>query len=165
MNVLEQLESLTNLLDKNNTCTSDYDISDGLVERVQRIISGKDGLHEALPMADVYKPIVFVELGHKSETFSQIGNSARRYIDIDYSIVIYTNYGMLSDYYGNSRVNSDKENLILTQNIENLLRHHITLSNTVDQSLIEGTEFSTESQEESFISVSTINLITKKLST
>ena len=72
---------------------------------------------------------------------------------------------MLSDYYGNSRVNSDKENLTLTQNIESLLRHHITLSNTVDQSLIEGTEFSTESQEESFISVSTINLITKKLST
>ena len=164
MNVLDQLISLTNLLEKNNTHTSSYDISDGLVERVQRIVYGKDGIHEALPMAEVYQPIIFVELGNKIETFSQIGNSVSRYIDINYNIVVYTNYGMSSDYYGDSSVNSDKENLTLTQNIENLLRHHVSLSNTVDQSLIEGTDFSTDIQEESYISVSTINLMTKKLS-
>ncbi|MHA1866629.1 MAG: hypothetical protein ACTSXD_01025 [Candidatus Heimdallarchaeaceae archaeon] len=144
-------DSIVNLLDKNNTTTSSYDISDGLAIRVKQI---KKGYSKATPIPIQLYPTVFVELQTKKEEFSQLGKSSRRKVNIVYDIVPVVYY--------KGREESDEQLLLLVQNIENLLRNKIDLSATVDFSVIEATDFDVIYRDDIWNSVAKITLNIEK---
>jgi len=165
MNVVSLLESFKNLLNKNNTVTSSYDISESLNERVKKIYKGVEGMHRTLPVPVSRYPVVFVEIASKPEEFVELGNSARRDIEFNFQLVGITNYGIGSLDEGTARENSDNEVIQLTQNIETLLRNKITLSNTVDYCAISDVDYSADVSEKTYNSIAIINVMAKKLST
>lgn len=130
--------SLQNLIEKNNTNTSSYDLSYGLDNRVQMICGGSSG---RVPTLNIEYPAVFIELAGVSDSHVELGMSSRRDVDLDFNIIAITDYGMAVDTKGES---TDNEVIQLAQNIEELLRNNIRLSSTVDSCLINSTDFVTE---------------------
>jgi hypothetical protein len=167
IDIYSQLTSLTNLLSKNNTNTSSYDISKDMNIRVKRCFQGADGLHSQLPIQVDDYPVIFIELITQPEGLVQISNSPKRDVDIEFNIIPVTHYGASSQIVAPESVEAaHKELIILNRNIQNLLRNKITLSSTVNQSNIEGTAFGTSIREPQTYNVSSIiRLEAKKYST
>lgn len=158
------MTSVVNLLDENNTTTATYNISASLSSaKVKTVYKGVAGMHESFPVPSTMYPCVFVELVDKSEEFRELGQSARRWVDITFDIVPVTNFGM--GQTGVDRTASDVEIVQLTQNIEALIRSKVTLSGTVDMCLITNTDYSVKVSNDTYNGVSKIRLSCKKLTT
>jgi hypothetical protein len=166
-NVVTFLTKIESLLNKNNTISSSYDISDSLNKRVQRFYKGTSGMHTSLPVIDELYPCVFVEMDSKEEDWSQIGNSARRNMEIRFNIIPVVNYGMgaTTDETAGREL-SNIECIQVTQNIEYLLREKITLSQTTIQwNKIENTDYSqTLNEENTYNSMGIIRCVAHALS-
>jgi hypothetical protein len=150
---------MENLIIKNNTTTSSYDISASLNKRVQSIYKGVRGFSEVKPIPINLYPAVCVEIDNKIEEFIVVGNSASRDLEINFSIVPIVHYG--AGIQGGLDV-SDTEIIRLTQNIENMLRQNISASGTVESLEIINTDFATVLKStDTYNSVSRINVLTK----
>jgi len=151
MNVVSFLTDIESLLLRNNTSTATYDVSASLNKRVQRFYKGTSGMYSRLPVIDDLYPCVFVEMDNKEEDWSQIGTSARRNMEIRFDIIPVVQYGMgATTDETTGRELSNLECIQLSQNIENLLRNKITLSQTsVQWSMVESTDYSSTLNEES----------------
>jgi len=159
MNIVSLLTSIENLVDKNNTITSSYDISSTLQTRVQSIHKGVRGISESIPIPTHLYPAVIVEIDTKVEEFIVVGNSAKRDLDIVFGIVPIIHYGAGT---AEGRENSDMELILLTQNIENMLRQYISASATVESLEIQSTDYSNVLRSpDIYNSVSRINILTK----
>lgn len=159
MNLVSLLTSMENLIIKNNTTTSSYDISSSLNTRVQSIYKGVRGFSETVPIPKNLYPAVCVEIDNKVEEFFVVGNTARRDLDIVFNIVSIVHYG--AGILGGLET-SDMESLQLTQNIENMLRQNISASGTVESLEIQSTDFSNIIKTpDTYNSVSKINILTK----
>ena len=157
LNLVTLQASLKNLIDKNNSTTSSYDISSSLNERVKFIGIGDV---DNSPIPNTQYPAVLVKLKSKSEEFSQLGNSAKRKCNISFEVCPITMYGMGVGLGGQK---ADEECIYLAQNIEALLRAYITLSSTVDYSLIVNTTFEDKVQNDTWNKIARITLETYKL--
>lgn len=158
------LDSIKNLLEKNNTHTSSYYIGDGLNGKVKSFYSGINGMNESTPIPLSLYPAIFVELNRKSENYERLGSANRRDVDIEINIIPITNYGAGSSSQSISRKNADYECIRLSQNIEELIRNKISLSNTVSW-VLTSTDYNyrTQNQDNTYNCVSKIYLdITKK---
>lgn len=163
LDVIAKLESIKNLLRKNNTNTSTLDISDGLDDdrRVCGFYKGVNGLHEHLPVPKNQYPAVFVEADTQVEDFAQIGNACKqRDVELVVSIVSVTMYE--APAYAEE---ADIEAIRLAQNIHALIRANITLSQTVDHSNITSVEYSTVLREDTYNNVIRTQLNTRFLTT
>lgn len=154
VDVLSIKNSLKNLLEKNNTNTSNYDISTDLVSRVKKISSANS---KKLPVLKLDYPVVFVELKNNKDSHIEMGNTARRDTEISIDIVPVIDYGMGTT---EAQENSDDECFQLSQNIQYLLRNYITLSSTVDSCIIDNVDYDID--EGTYNSQSRISLLIKK---
>jgi len=165
MNLVSILGSVENLIIKNNTITSDYDISEELQKRVKKVHKGVAGMHETFPILKSLQPVVFVEIESTSDNISQLGNSAKRNVELNFNIVSVVNYGLSVASEGESREKLSLESIRLSQNIETLLRNHITISNTVDWCRIESVIYSTNIEETAYQNISIIPVNAELLTT
>jgi hypothetical protein len=115
--------SIINLLSKNNTTTSNYDLSSGLNQRVKTI---KKGHADRTAIPNHLYPAILVSLATKGEELNTLGQGAIR--DHTYSVMIepITQYNTAM-----SQGAAEDENIQLADNIGLLIRNKITLSNTV----------------------------------
>jgi len=136
-----QTTAVINLLSKHNTTTSTLDISSGLTNRVQLIRRGKYG---QVPIPNTQYPAIFVRIRSKdSDEFSQLGackGKRDQYASIE--IVPIVQVGTYLD--------SEKEMYQLTSNIEALIRARISLSSTVNDALISGVDYDSETGSDEF---------------
>ena len=148
--------SVVNLLDKNNTTTSSADISGGLVNRVKVVRRGK---YSIAPIPNTQYPCVFVRVRSKdSDTFEHLGNCNHKRDQ-------YANVEIVPIVQLGTNLNSEAEMYKLTSNIEALIRAHISLSSTVNDCLIVGVDYDSESVSDEFHNVfSIINIRAHKLS-
>ena len=153
-NIVTFSASLKNLLSKNNTTTSSYDISNSLKVRINKITTG---YHTGKPMLTIDYPCIWIEPTSKSNEFSEIGNSANRNMSLDYDIVAITNEGL---GYSNGREVADNEMLQLESNLENLFRNYPRLSITsqVQSSLITSVNFDVSESNETYNSMAKLRL-------
>lgn len=135
INVLNIKNSLQNLITKNNTNTSDYDVSADLDGRV-KFISG--GTAVRVPVLNISYPAVFVALRNVEDKHVELGMSARRDTELMFQITGIIDFGIATDITGEK---SDNEIIQLSQNLENLFRNKITLSATVDSCLVTETDY------------------------
>lgn len=163
LDITSIMDSIKNLLEKNNTITSSYNISNGLNGKVKSFYSGIQGMSENTPVALSLYPAVFVELSRKVENYERLGSPNRRDADIEMNIIPITNYGAGTSSQSKSRMNADYECINLTQNIEELIRNKITLSNTVSW-VLTNTDYNyrTQNVENTYNCVSRIFLDIKK---
>ena len=122
--ILTFSDKIKTLIDDNNTTTSSYDVSGSLKTRIQKVTVG---YHRFKPIPLIDYPCIWVEPVHRSNDFSEIGNSANRNMNMDYDIVGITNEGL---GYANGRETADREMLQLESNLELLFRNYPRLSNT-----------------------------------
>ena len=165
MNLVSILGSIENLIIKNNTATSDYDVSDGLQNRVKKTHKGVSGMHETFPVVKSQQPVVFIEIDSTSDNISQIGNSARRNVELNFNIVSIMDYGMGVSLEGESREKLSLESIRLSQNIETLFRNNITISNTVDWCRVEAVTYSTNIEDTAYQNISIIPVYAELLTT
>jgi len=152
--VLDIKNSVKNLINKNNTNTSSYDISDGLEERVKFITSANSAKQ---PVLNIDYPAIFVELKNYSGEHVELGMSARRNIEAQIDIVPVVHYGMgLED----ASEESDDECALLVENIKELFNNNIKVSSTVDRCLVSGIEYDID--EGTYNSQARINLLINK---
>lgn len=124
------LSSLTsivvNMIEKNNTTTSSFDLSNGLAKRVQKIGIGEADI---VPILTTQYPAVLVYLESQEEDWASLGTTARREIDLNYVITPITYYGMgqAGDQAGEL---SYQELYKLTGRIEGIFRNHPDMSST-----------------------------------
>lgn len=165
LDVVSLLGSIENLLIKNNTNTADntttgYYISTDLQKKIQAFYKGVQGLHEVKPVNQLQYPCVFVEIDSQPEEFAQIGNSARRNIDINFDIVPVT---MVAQPAGAEA--ADQEVIQLAQNIQALIRKNVEWSSTVKHCNITNTEYSVISKSpDTYNNVARITINVRKLS-
>lgn len=136
--------TVENLIIKNNTTTSSYSLITGLKEKIRKTFKGCSGLSENLPVPNTMYPAVFVELNTKGEHFADIGTSARRRMEVHFSIIGVTNYGAGTTLEpAQARENANHEAMILCNNLESLIRNFPKLSSPsyVSQCNIESTEY------------------------
>jgi hypothetical protein len=167
LDLVGQLTSLENLLKKNNTNTSTYDISDGLQHRVQMFRKGSENLHSRIPVPNNLYHIIFCELPNQSEAFAQLGNSANRNVTLNFNIIPVVNYsqGAKTEVGENQEIN-DLETIRLAQNIQALIRANITLSQTVQDSNISDVSYGVvQNANKAYNGMATISLEIKKLTT
>ena len=158
MNINDIAENIKNLLARNNTVTSSYDISNNLNKRIKLIVTGYSKMR---PIPSNLYPAVFVELRSKKSEISQLGKQSRRNTDIIFEIVPVVNYGT---GIASSDINkSDYELITLVDNIENLFINKITLSNTVDYCNIDDIDYNVELSEDTWNSMARMTLNIKKL--
>lgn len=159
MNIVSLLTSIENLVHKNNTITSSYDISSSLNSRVKVIYKGVAGFSDTIPIPANLYPAVCVEINNKTEELFAIGRPGTRDLDINFNIVPIVHYGA---GITEGRETSDLELIRLTQNIENMLRAHISASGTVETLEIQSTDYSNILKSpDVYNSVSKINVLTK----
>ena len=146
--------SLKNLVHKNNTTTSSYNVSSSLKQQVKWV---KVGYHKDKPMTVVDYPCVWVEPRRKNDAFIEIGSTARRTMNLTFDIVAITQEGM---GLTNGREVADNEMLQLSTNIETLLRNYPKLSVTsqVMQSTISDVEWGVIESNETYNSMARIEL-------
>lgn len=146
--------SIKNLLVKNNTNTSSFNISANLSTTVQQIVAG---YHLSKPTPDFMYPAVWVELKNKSEEFGLIGNSAKRDGVINFDIVAIVQDG-LGQFDG--REKSDIEMIQLANNIEGIFREKIQLSQTsvITSSLVTNTDYDVIESNDTYNSIAIIEL-------
>ena len=155
------ITSLKNLLNENNTNTSSYYISSSITTQVQQVLIGVDGSAEQIPIINNMYPSIILELKNKKEEFAELGRTSRRQTTIDIDIISIVHYGIgetnLSGLSGQGRQKSDLECIQLTQNIENLIRNKITLSETVDSCIIKNVDYGIKFYNDTYNSVSKIS--------
>ena len=159
--ILTFTDSLANLIDKNNTTTSSYNVSLSLTSKVVRV---RTGYHRDKPIPNTDYPCIWVEPKRSSNEFNTTGRTALRDITLDYEIIAITNYGMgLED----GRERADREMLKLSSNLEILLRNYPRLSTTsqVMSSLISDVEYGVIESNETYNSMARLNLNIKIHST
>lgn len=121
--------SVENLMSKNNSTTSSYDISSGLSSRVLSFHKGTKDMHARIPIPKTLYPAVIVEMNGKEEEFSMLGNS-RREIRVNFSIISVIDYTTITNDATSARETSNLEVVKLSQNIEALIRAYPRLSQT-----------------------------------
>lgn len=154
-------DSVKNLVHKNNTTTSTYDVSGSLTTRVAKITVG---YHKNKPIPIVDYPCVWVEPKNSRNEFVTVGRTALRDITLNYEIVAMTGIGM---GYVDGREKADREMLTLSSNIEELFRNYPALSVTsqVMSSLITDSEYDVSEYNDTYISMAKLNLQVKIKST
>ena len=119
----------TLISDANATTTSATGISYVLQLKVRSFYNGVEGLADSLPIPKTFYPAVVVELSSKSEDFWEVGNSARRKMDVRFNIVSITDFGAgTTTPTVNAQENAMLEAVKLSQNIEGLIRTKTSLS-------------------------------------
>jgi hypothetical protein len=148
-------DSLVNLIDKNNTTTSSYDISGSLKTRVRKV---SFGFYKNKPLPNILYPCVWVSPVKKANEFVELGRSAKRKQVIEYEIAAITNEGI---GYENGREVADQEMLQLSSNLETLFRNYPRLSVTaqVMQSQISDISYDVSEYNETWNSMSLLKLI------
>jgi len=154
LNLITFGDSLKNLIEKNNTTTSSYNISAGLNEKVKQVVRG---YHEIKPILNINFPSVFVELNNKQEEFAQLGRTDRRNISLNYNIVGVTDYGLGQP---DGREASDDEMIRLSSNLESLFRTFPKLSNTTQvlQALVSNVNYDVSESNDTYNSIVEITL-------
>ena len=138
INELDIKNSLQNLIVKNNTNTSDYDLSSSITSKVVTV-SGANA--DKVATINIDYPAVFVKLNNHSDNHNELGNTARRDVDLEFRIsCIMQEEAVAID----NAENIDNENIQLTHNLQELLRNNVKISNTVDWCTITGTDYPTE---------------------
>ena len=149
MTLKELNASIKNLFVKNNTLTSDYDVSADLSKRIVCVISAKPH-----GLASTQFPVIFTKISQYIEETSAMGDSAER----EASMVIDV-YGCVQHGAGLSPDIADDEALQLTQNILTLIRAKNGLSVTGAWS--EEAEISmdeTEGEEDTFVKINRVSI-------
>lgn len=149
-----------NLINKNNTTTSSYDISSGLKKRVQWVkIANVD-----YPFANTMYPVVCVSLNRSNSEFSQIGNTARREVEYSFQITPVTYYGMGQTDGGTDAMN---EGYRIAGNLQRLIRAYPQLSATsfVLESDFTDTDYSSVRGDATYVQTAKMNLKVKVLTT
>ena len=152
------LTKLHDILSANNSVGGDYDISKNLNGRVKAIYKGVEGMHEEFPIMKTLLPCVFLEVANKQEVFGQLGNSAKRNMELSYTIVPYTSHGIGTGAEGEARENASKEIIQLTDNIERLMRQNVNLSGTVQRCHVTSTDYRSTVRESVYTCQSVIRL-------
>lgn len=164
LSLIDLLTTTENLLIKNNTNTSSYDISEGLNKRVVNFYKGSSGLFNKIPIPKSLYPACCIELIKKPEEFAQLGRTAKRNVEIRMDIITITNYEASSNE-GESLENSQLENIRLSQNIESLIRNKVDLSTTaIHTALISDVDYSIDT-DNIYNNVSRISLNLKAYTT
>lgn len=143
--------TLGNLISKNNTTTSSYNISSGLTKGVQRIITG----YSKIPIPNIVYPVIFVELKSDTAGFDLIGSAANRKNVVTFDII-----SIVENGFGQTggRDVSDVQMLKLTDNIKTLLDVYPKLSSTsINYAVRTGTEYDI-GQNDTYNSISKITL-------
>lgn len=112
-------DNIVNLLDKNNTTTSGYDLSANLRRRVAEVRPGSPKLGQISAML----PCVFVRIGRYAAELNLGGKNAQR--DIDYEVNMYAVTNALA---GQDRSEADEECMRLSQNVLNIIRAYPDMS-------------------------------------
>lgn len=154
-------DSVKNLIHKNNTTSSSYDVSGSLTTRVNKITVG---YHKNKPIPIVDYPCIWVEPLNSSNEFAVVGRNALRDITVAYNIVAMTGIGM---GYTDGREKSDREMLSLSANIEELFRNypHLSVTSQVMSSLITESEYDVSEYNDTYISMANLKLEVKIKST
>ena len=159
LDLINLMSTTAALIGRNNTSTSSYNLKSGLNVGAQKIFTGARGLHEKMPVSfDVY-PVIFVELGSKTESYNRMGSSGKRDVTIEADIVAVTQYGIGAGDENVGRQLADAECIKLTQNVEELIRNKIDLSLTCSHCLIRNTQYAIGvGGEQTYNAVGIINL-------
>jgi len=156
------LSSTSNMIAKHKDTGSTYFTGSGLIKKVQVHFNGLSGLHEGIPVPLENYPAIFTELVDSDDAFIRLGSSARRDAEITFNIIAVTNYQGPGEGENVGRQKADAEVITLTQNINNLLRNNIRLSQTsvVSHSLVTGVDFSrrVDTKTATYNAMSTITL-------
>ena len=125
------LGTVENLINKNNTTTSSYNVSLNLKKKIAASYKGTSGMSGKLPVLISAYPVFFVEAKSAVEEFNCLGRSGKRQKEITYDIISVTHYACGSNTDDTRALEKAQlENLRMTQNIENLLRNYPKLSTT-----------------------------------
>ena len=152
VNELDIKNSLQNLIVKNNTNTSDYDLSSSITSKVVTI-SGASATR--IPILNINYPAVFVELDSLTDEHTELGNTSRRNVELGFRITCATQEEALAI---DNAQNIDNDMIQLTYNLHNLLRNNVKVSNTVDSCLVTGTEYVTDEGTYNVRSVTTLTV-------
>ena len=152
VSVLTIKNQLKTIIENANTVTSSYNISDGLKKKVQ-LISGANSQRK--PTSNLDYPAIFVEVQSESDELYLMGKTSNRNVTINVDVVTVIQY--MPDIE-----TVDDETIRLVDNLQDLLRNNIKLSNTVDECIITGTDYSAEYVEDFYNSQSRMNLLIKK---
>lgn len=150
---------IVNIFSDNNATGTTYYLGNGLASPIKQI---ELRYYENKPQINTMFPAIFISPKSKTDEFSHIGNNAKRKMKIQVDIV-----GIVQDGYGqiNGRAKSDQNMLLLSRNIENLLRNKITLSQTVvTQSLIQNIEYDAIDYTDTYNSICKFSLVCDVLS-
>lgn len=159
MNTVSFINSVKNLLEKNNTTTSSTDVSSSLNNRAKTFKAGVNNMSIIAPVAKTQYPAVFVELNNKPQQFGLIGNTAKRDQQISFSVVCVTEYNSGAGEYESAC----QESIQLADNVEILFRNKIRLSQTsitLDANAI-STEYGTRLEDSYSNYVSKIDIVAK----
>lgn len=152
-NAIVSILAVNNTTTNATTTSSINDLSGGLSNRVQLVQLGT--LND--PILLTQYPAVLVRAESKEEEPSSIGRSAvRRDIDASFEI-----YGLVQRPTGAEAVS---ESIKLSDNIEQILRNYVDLSQTVDQSNIVSTTWSSGADNAAMVQISTTKFTTKSIS-
>ena len=144
LNLVSLLSTTSALIKRNNTTTSGYNISSSLKKQVQAVYIGAEGMHNGCQIPYERFPVVFVELGQKSEHIHRMGNYANRDVELYLHFVGMISYGMGSAEEAGGRENAHVECIRLMGNIEYMLRNKVTLSATVQICEVESTTYNVD---------------------
>lgn len=129
MNYESFLDSVHNLIAKNNTTTSTYNVSNSLTSSFAAIYKGIDGSATKYPIININYPCVYVEMKSADRDFSELGRQSRRSINGDVDV-----YVMFASGAGTpeGRYTADKQVLKALENIEKLFDNFISASGACD---------------------------------
>jgi hypothetical protein len=150
---LDIKNSLQNLITKNNTITSSWNLSSSLSSQIVTISGGNSN---RVPVLNIDYPAVFIELDGINDNHVEMGKTSRRDVEMSFKITCVTDYGIAREDYEDT----DNEMIQLTYNLHNLLRNNVKISNTCDSCLITGTDYTTD--EGTYNARSVTNLLIKK---
>jgi len=150
-------DAIKNLIDKNDTDTSSYDVSASLNSRVQYTTVG---FHNNKPVPLFNYPAIFVEPGTRQEEYETLSTSHSRTMIVPFSIVSIVNYGEGQE---DGRRLADRESIQLSDNLTYLFRNFERLSSTsyVMQAVVDSVEFDIQESENTYNSISKITLQVK----
>ena len=155
--VTETREAIRNLIEKNNTITSSFDVSANLNTRIKNVFKG---FAKDKPIPNNQYPVVWVELKNDLEDSIAIGRRSSRDISMSFNIKCVVNYG-----FGvfDGRETSDDEMYQLATNIKTLFRNNIKVSNTVEWAKVDDTEYDViEHAEKTWNSIADVSLLVFK---
>lgn len=162
-NLVNILSTTVAWLKTHNTSTTG--ISKNLSKAVQYWYQGVEGMHNQIASDFEKYPVVFIEAKTDTEDWSQLGNSSRRWIDLEFDIVAITQYKAGSSTEGYSREIACNEVMYLTQNLKEFLKTNIPLSNTVEWMMPVTTDYNATEGDNFYNYVSRIGCHARILST